>query len=136
MTRAVHLELVADMSVNSFLRSFRRFTARRGIPTLVYADNAKTFKASANLMKQLKVNSEFLGFLQSERIEWKFNLKRTPWWEGFYERMVGTVKRCLKKIIGKAKLNHDELNTVLIEVESVLNSRPITYLYEELEAES
>ena len=54
---------------------------------------------------------------------------------GFYGRVVGTVKRCLKKIIGKAKLNHDELNTVMIEVESVLNSRPITYLYEELETE-
>ena len=135
VTRAVHLELVADMSVNTFLRSFRRFTARRGMPTLVYSDNAKTFKASANLMKQLKVNSEFLGFLQNERIEWKFNLERTPWWGGFYERMVGTVKRCLKKIIGKAKLDHDELNTILIEIEGVLNSRPITYLYEELEAE-
>ena len=49
--------------------------------------------------------------------------------------MVGTVKRCLKKIIGKAKLDHDELNTILIEIEGVLNSRPITYLYEELEAE-
>ena len=49
--------------------------------------------------------------------------------------MVGTVKRCLKKIIGKAKLNYDELNTILIEVGSVLHSRPISYLYEELEAE-
>ena len=49
--------------------------------------------------------------------------------------MIGTLKRCLKKIIGKAKLNYDELNKILIEVESVLNSRPIFYLYEELEAE-
>ena len=49
---------------------------------LVYSDNAKTFKASANLMKQQKVNSEFLGFLQNKRIEWKFNLERTPWLEG------------------------------------------------------
>ena len=69
VTRAVPLELVVDMSVNTFMRSFHRFIARRGMPTLVYSDNAKTFKASANLMKQLKENSEFLGFLQNERLE-------------------------------------------------------------------
>ena len=82
VTRAVHLELIAKNSVNTFLRSFRRFTARRGMPTFVYADNAKTFKTAANLMKQLKVNLQFLGFLQNERIEWKFNLERTSWWGG------------------------------------------------------
>ena len=97
VTRAVHLELVADMSVNSFLRSFRRFTARRGMPTLVYSDNAKTFKASADLMTQLKVNSEFLGLLQSERIEWKFNLERTPWWGGGVLRTHGRYCKTMSK---------------------------------------
>ena len=52
VTRAVHLELVEDISLSGFLRFFCRFTARRGIPTVVYSNNAKTFNATANSTKQ------------------------------------------------------------------------------------
>ena len=135
VTRAVHLELVQDMSVDVFLRSFRRFVSRRGSPTMVVSDNAKTFKLAAKLLGQLKIDDNFLSYLQGERIFWRFNLERSSWWGGFFERMVGTVKRCLKKVIGKARLDYDELQTILIEVESIVNSRPLTYVYDELESE-
>ena len=135
VTRAVSLELVNDLSTESFLRCFRRFVARRGVPSLVISDNAKTFKAAAKLLDNLNKNPTFLTFLQNERLIWKFNLERTPWWGGFFERMVGTVKRCLRKVIGKAKLTEDELRTLILEVESIINARPLTYLYEELDSE-
>ena len=61
------------------------------------------------------------------RIEWCFIVEKAPWWGGFYERLVGSVKRCLKKIVGSAKLTLDELQTVVIEVEATLNSRPLMY---------
>ena len=43
VTRAIHLDLVPDLTAQAFLRSFRRFTARRGRPSVVVSDNGKTF---------------------------------------------------------------------------------------------
>ena len=69
--------------------------------------------------------------MESNRLIWKFNLARTPWWGGFFERMVALVKGCLRKVLGTAKLNKEELLTTLVEVHGTLNSRPLTYVYED-----
>ena len=46
--------------------------------------------------------------------------------------MVKSTKRCSKKVLKNARLSYDELTTILIEVEAVLNSRPVAHV----EAES
>ena len=61
-------------------------------------------------------------------MQWSFNLENAPWWGGVFERMIKSVKRCLRKTIGQAKLTHDELLTALTEVEMIVNSRPLSYL--------
>lgn len=53
--------------------------------------------------------------------------RKAPWWGGFYERIIRSGKRCLRKTLGNARLTYEELLTELIEVESILNSRPVTY---------
>ena len=63
-------------------------------------------------------------------------MEKAPWWGGFWERMVGSVKRCLKKTVGRAYLSFEELRTVLMEVERTLNNRPLTYLYDDDEGVS
>ncbi|GBO18127.1 hypothetical protein AVEN_72965-1 [Araneus ventricosus] len=90
VTRAVHLELVSDMSTKCFLLALRRFLSRRG--------------------------------------NCKFIVERAPWWGGFYERLVKTVKEPLRKILGKALLTFEELATILSEVEVIVNNRPLTYV--------
>ena len=57
-----------------------------------------------------------------------FNIERAPWWGGMFERHIRSTKRCLRKVIGKAKLNYDELLTVVTEVEMIINSRPLSYV--------
>ena len=61
-------------------------------------------------------------------IKWTFNLPRAPWWGGVFERMIRMTKRCLKKIVGRARLTLDELITLITEVEGVINSRPLSYV--------
>ena len=92
------------------------------MPRFVVSDNGKTFKGS-----RLKT------FLHLHGITWQFNVPRAPWWGGFFERMVRSVKRCLKKTLGNARVTYEEFETALIEVEGILNARPLTYLYEDLE---
>ena len=134
-SRALHLDLVNDLSGPVFLRSLRRLTARRGTPSLINSDNAKTFKFAAKFLDSLSKDPSVFSFLQEKRIKWKFNLERSPWWGGYFERLVGSVKSCLKKVIGNARLLFDELYTVLLEVEGILNSRPLTYVYDEISYE-
>ena len=132
VTRALHLELIKDLSAQTFLNCLRRFCARRGTPELINSDNARTFKSTAKLLKSLARDPEVATYLQSCRIEWKFNLELSPWQGGHFERLIGCVKRCLRKVIGNARLSYDELSTVLTEIESILNSRPLTYCYSEI----
>ena len=111
VVRAVHLDLVSDQTTPAFLRCFKRFVARRGLPLQMVSDNGKTFKAAEKALRDVK---------------WVFNVPKAPWWGGVFERMVRCVKRCLRKMVGQAKLSEDELLTSLVEVEAVLNSRPLT----------
>ena len=55
-TRVVHLKIVKGMGVADFQRSFREFTARRGLPDKVISDNAKTFKAVKDWLLKLKMD--------------------------------------------------------------------------------
>ena len=127
-TRAVHLELVPNLTADAFIRSFRRFTSRQGVPKLMVSDNAKTFKSAENKLSALLDFKEVQDYFLAKRIQWKYNLEEAPWWGGFWERMVKSTKRCLKKVLKNACLSYDELTTILIEVEALLNSQPLAYV--------
>ena len=118
-SRMVHLELVPSLEAKVFIESQKRFINRKGKPKMFISDNGKTFKSK--IVRR---------FNSSRGIKWKFNLARTPWWGGFFERLVRSTKRCLRKALGSRRVTFDELNTVLIEIETVLNSQPLTYTYE------
>lgn len=114
-TRAVHLDLVPDLTTTTFLRSFKRFTARRGTPVRVLSDNARTFKAASKFIENTLNSVEAKRYFEHLHIEWRFNLEKAPWWGGIFERMIKSAKRCLRKAIGRNILTYDELLTLLIE---------------------
>ena len=135
-TRAVHLELTQGLSVQSFLMAFRRFASRRGLPAMLMSDNAKTFRSASKEVQALSRSQDVLGHLVNNRVTWTFIVERAPWWGGFWERLIKLIKRCLKKTVGRSTLTLEELNTVLIEIEAVINARPITYVYDDEESVS
>ncbi len=84
-------------------------------------------------MEHIKQNSDLFNYLDKSNINWRFNLSRAPWWGGFFERLIGIMKRSLSKSIGNALLTHDELRAALLDVECFMNDRPLNYLGEECE---
>ncbi|PFX12550.1 hypothetical protein AWC38_SpisGene23473 [Stylophora pistillata] len=128
VTRALHLDMVPDLTPEAFLRSFRRFSARQGLPSNIVLDNGTTFKSASKQITELMRYPEVMRYLAEKRVKWIFNLERAPWWGGLFERIVRSVKRCLKKTIGGARLTCEKLTTVIAEVEMILNSIPLSYV--------
>ena len=98
VTRAVHLELVSDLTTDAVLLALKRFIARRGICTVIYSDNAKTFmkaKKDLKLLWSLMNGKEIQDLFADKRISWKYIVERAAWWGGMWERMVRSVKTCL-----------------------------------------
>ncbi|CAG7719230.1 unnamed protein product [Allacma fusca] len=104
-------------------------------PLYLKKDNGLGFQGSRNLLKTLdweKACDLSLGQSHSiHPIDWRFNPPSGPWWGGWWERFIGLSKNILKRVLGRACLNYEELLTVLCDCESVLNSRPLTYVSEE-----
>lgn len=138
-TRAVHLELTTGLSSDAFLLAFRRFLARRGVPCTLYSDNALAFRRASRDIKEARRimgTSPLSSFLATNRIKWKFIVPAAPWWGGWWERLIRSVKSALRKVLGKTSLSAEELTTLLTEVEAVINSRPLTYTYTSAEEPS
>ena len=125
VVRAVHLELVDSLSCEATLLALRRFFARRGMCACIWSDNAKGFVAAKDRL---------LTQMAAEGPDWKFIVPRAPWYGGWWERLVGTVKASLRKTLGKNKYSRVELETVLQEVEACINSRPLTYVGDDLDS--
>jgi hypothetical protein len=80
-------------------------------------------KGAAKIFEEIMGHHDVSHYLEGSKIQWTFNVERAPWWVGVFERLIISVKRCLKKTIGQANLTYDELLTVVTEAEMVVNSR-------------
>ena len=126
--RAVHLELIKTQEACEFQRKLNAFIARRGRPRLMISDNAATFKATAKWTKLFRKSEKLQDFLATQDIHWRFNLAKSPWWGGIYERLIREIKKTLHKTLGKSHLFFEGLESVVLNVESNMNNRPLTYV--------
>ncbi|KAF0691671.1 Integrase catalytic domain-containing protein, partial [Aphis craccivora] len=82
--KAVHLEIVSDISTEAFLAAFDRFTDRRGIPCEIHSDCGTNYMGAAKELKALfkeKATQETLN--SRTECQWKFNPPAAPTLEEF-----------------------------------------------------
>ncbi|XP_035990660.1 uncharacterized protein LOC118562391 [Fundulus heteroclitus] len=129
-TRCVHLDLLESLDTNTFLMSLRRFISRRGKPFELLSDNGTNFTGG---YRELREAFEAMGpqlkeQLAEQQIEFCFNPPSAPHFGGTWEREVRSVKTALKVVLKEQTVPEAVLRTVLVEVEGILNAKPLGYV--------
>ena len=121
-TRAVHLEVVDNLTATSFIMCLRRLAAAKGMPTLILSDNHKTFIAGETFLLDMQQDPSVQEYLSSKNVRWKHQTPRSPWMGGHFERLVRTIKASLATTISRKLLTLEEFTTVVKEAENIVNS--------------
>ena len=146
-TRSIHVELVNNMDADSFILALARFSARRPGLRHLYSDNGSNFVGGFNILSKrakevegscaatthtisskdlAKVRDSVRPRILKQGLDWTFLPPYASHYAGVWERMVGLVKRHLARISSGAKLHEDALHTALVQIEGIVNNRPLT----------
>lgn len=135
VTRAVHIEVVSDLTTECFLNALKRFIARRGKCKNIYSDCGTNFVGAHNQLKQFShflknsnLNRDIIEYLSNDNINWNFIPPRSPHFGGLWESCVRQAKYHLVRTVGNASLTFEELYTVFSQIEACINSRPLSPL--------
>ncbi|XP_020914628.1 uncharacterized protein LOC110252203 [Exaiptasia diaphana] len=130
--RAIHLEVIRDLSTEQFLLCLRRFISLYGTPTRIYSDNASQLKladkCTAKIRNDVKSCDDVQNYIAEQSIHWHFITENAPWMGGFYERLVALVKKALKRTLERSCITYDQFNTTVAEISAILNTHPLVYM--------
>ncbi|XP_035223359.1 uncharacterized protein LOC118196080 [Stegodyphus dumicola] len=134
-TRAIHLELVTDLSADAFIAALKRFISRRGKSSDIYSDCGSNFVGAKRklmeferLARSATYNQNVSRYLVDNGIKWHLNVPGAPHMGGLWEAGIKSTKYHLKRVVGEARLTYEEFETFLTQIEACLNSRPLTSL--------
>ncbi|XP_055944365.1 uncharacterized protein LOC129975327 [Argiope bruennichi] len=132
-TKAIHLEIVTDLTAEAMIATLKRFFSRRGVSSSICSDNATNFKGANSDLKRLqnmigRPPEPLANYLRTEQVTWKFIPPRSPNFGGLWEAGVKSFKHHLKRVVGNARLTMEQFLTIVIQIEGILNSRPLTPL--------
>ncbi|XP_065076551.1 uncharacterized protein LOC135700089 [Ochlerotatus camptorhynchus] len=125
--RAVHLEVAYSLSAASCICCIRRFVCRRGSPVEFFSDNATNFHGAERQLRE-QINEGVSATFTSANTKWTFIPPSAPHMGGAWERLVRSVKTAIGDAYREGKLNDEELQTLIVEAEGIVNTRPLTYI--------
>ena len=128
--RCVWLDYVLSVSTEAFIDSLQRFISLCGRPKTIYSDNGTNFVGANNIFKKFAWK-KIQESCSIRRIKWIFNPPTAAWWGGWWERLIRSVKDLLKRMIGNARVDCEQLRTSLATVQAAINDRPLTYVTED-----
>ena len=93
------------------------------------SDNASMYLAAAeDLQKLFESDTLLKETLGHQNITWHFILKHAPRYDGFWVRLMGLTKQAMKKTLERTFITLPQLETIVVEIEALLNDRPLTYV--------
>ena len=129
--RVIHIEVASSLDTASFINALRRFIARRGQPEMIRWDNGGNFVSGEKELREAvkKWNqSQIHDYLLQKNIKWIFNPPTGSHHGGVWERCIRTTRKVIKAVIKEQVLDDEGINTLMCEVEAIVNGRPITKL--------
>ncbi|XP_055588991.1 uncharacterized protein LOC129741290 [Uranotaenia lowii] len=131
-TKAVHIEMVSDLTTAKFIQALRRFVSRRGPPSDLHSDNGRNFLGAKNELNRLLRNPEYDEKVAIEcadcNIRWHFNPPRASHFGGLWESAINSAQKHFVRVVRDRALAYDDMHTLLCQIECCLNSRPIVAL--------
>lgn len=134
-TKAVHLELVTDLSTSACLAAFKRFASLRGIPANAHSDNRTNFVGANNQFEELCANlssdnatRDIGAHLTAAGSKWHFNPPASPHFGELWEVAIKSTKQHMTRVVGTQLLTFEELTTLFAQVSAILNSQPLCAL--------
>ncbi|XP_055522508.1 uncharacterized protein LOC129716699 [Wyeomyia smithii] len=130
-TRAIHIEIAHTLNADSCMMALRNFMARRGVPRKIFSDRGTNFVATNKELELTLQELDHIKIVQeivSPHTEWCFLPPASPHMGGAWERLIQIVKRNLQDMQPRRQLSDETFRNLLIEIESIYNSRPLTHV--------
>nr|XP_034339039.1 uncharacterized protein LOC117693077 [Crassostrea gigas] len=141
-TRAIHIEVIEELSSSSFINALRRFIALRGSLKEIRSDRGTNFVGSVDHLDMNSINVEegpVHNFLEEKQTVWIFNPPHSSHMGGIWERMIGITRRILNSMILEVQskdLTHEVLTTFLAERQNRIEERMANWNHSESLAKS
>lgn len=135
VVKAVHFEVVYDLTSEAFIASLSNFVSRRGYPSTISSDNATNFKGANRELREVyellhseNHKSTVKSWCDQRNIEWIYIPPLAPNFGGLWESAVKMFKHHLLRVAKNVLLSKDHFNSLVVGIEAIVNSRPITPL--------
>lgn len=126
--KAVHIELVTELTKEAYMAALYRFVARRGKPRSILSDNGTNFVGASNELHRFLQECNLASDMAQEGIEFSFVPPYSPHFNGLAEAAVRSTKHHLRRLLELVHFTYEELATLLVQIEAILNSRPLVPL--------